>query len=124
MRRITIFVLSLLFSMGAVAEQSQSDESLGQYLNLDLKQKIVVYEAFKKAKTKIDQLSPPNVTPGVIIDSISGKWDESAVKTQIKNFLEYRQKVIYIKLKTLDEVSGDLTDDQKQKAVHYFLFGP
>ena len=89
MRRITIFVFSLLFTMGAAADQSQSNETLGEYLNLDLKQKIVVFEAFKKAKAKIDKLSPPNVTPGVILDSISGKWDESAVKGQIKSFLDY-----------------------------------
>ena len=61
---------------------------------------------------------------GVIIDSLRGSWNEGAVKNQIDAFMKIRGQVIYIKLKTLDDLGNVLSQEQKQKAVQYFLYGP
>ena len=120
--RMTFLASALVVSSGAAmaadvsAAPSPSQDPVVQHLKLNQDQVSKIQTLHQQFVKNVQQISTNDIHDGALIDIIqSGKWNESAVKTQLAAFSKVDQQVRYYKVKYYFDLSQVLTPAQRQQ---------
>lgn len=119
---MTLLAATVIVTSGAAgaaevsAAPSPSQDPVIQHLKLSQEQVSKIKALHQQLVTKVKTLSTDGIKEGLLIDIIqSGKWNDSAVKSQLAAFSKVDQQVRYDKVRYYFDLSQVLTPEQRQQ---------
>jgi len=104
------------FAADTSAAPAPSQDPVVQHLQLSDAQVSKIQALHQQLTDNVRNVSTKNVKDGALIDVIqSGKWNDSAVKSQLEAISKVDQQVRYYKVKYYFDLSQVLTPAQRQQ---------
>ncbi|MCJ1877423.1 hypothetical protein GKR53_25775 [Klebsiella sp. HSTU-Sny5] len=120
--RMTLLATALIVTSGAAVAAdasvapSPSQDPIVQHLKLSQAQVSKIKTLHQQLVNNVTAISTKDIKEGALIDVIqSGKWNETAVKSQLAAFSKVDQQRRYYKVRYYFDLSQVLTPEQRQQ---------